>query len=74
MSFFLDALSAAIGGGLLLAVAAWLARSWITERLKNAIKHEYDREIASYKSALALVHSATAEGQKAAIEAQDAGL
>lgn len=61
--------NAAFTVALLLAVA-WLLRSWITERLKNAVKHEYDREIESFKSALLLVHSATAEGQKAAIEAR----
>ncbi len=70
LAFVLDVLSTAAVTGLLLAAAAWLLRSWITERLKNAVKHEYDREIESYKSVLALVHSATSEGQKAAIEAR----
>lgn len=69
-TFLVDVLSTAAVTGLLLAAVAWLLRSWITERLKNAVKHEYDREIESYKSVLSLVHSATAEGQKAAIEAR----
>lgn len=51
-----------------LAVLAFLLRGWITERLKNSIKHEYDRDIESYKSILSRIHAATAEGQKAAIE------
>lgn len=51
-----------------LAMAAFLLRGWITERLKNSIKHEYDRDIESYKSIISRIHAATAEGQKAAIE------
>jgi hypothetical protein len=51
-----------------LAMVTFLLGEWITERLKNAIKHEYDRDIESYKNMLARIHAATAEGQKAAIE------
>ena len=69
-NFILETIATATTGGLLIAALAWLFRSWITERLKNAIKHEYDRDIESYRSALASVYSATAEGQKAAIEAR----
>lgn len=67
-SFLLSVISTTAVSTALLAALAWLLRSWIGERLKNAIRHEYDRDIESYKSVLALVHSATAEGQKAAIE------
>jgi hypothetical protein len=70
LDFILGVLSTATISTILVAALAWLLRSWIAERLKNAIKHEYDREIAAYKSVLSLVQSATAEGQKAAIEAR----
>lgn len=70
MSFLLNIISTTAAAVTLQLVAIWLLRAWITERLKNAIKHEYDREIEAYRSMLALVHSATAEGQKAAIEAR----
>jgi hypothetical protein len=70
VTYLSDLLSTAAFTAVLLAAVAWLLRSWITERLKNAVKHEYDREIESYKSVLMLVHSASAEGQKAAIEAR----
>jgi hypothetical protein len=53
---------------LALAALAFLLREWITERLKNSIKHEYDLDIERYKSMLTRIHNATAEGQKAAIE------
>ena len=39
--------SAAVSGILL-----WLLRTWISERLKNAIKHEYDQKIETHKAIL----------------------
>lgn len=69
-TYLWDLLSTAAVTAALLVAVAWLLRSSITERLKNAVKHEYDREIESYKSVLMLIHSATAAGQKAAIEAR----
>ena len=69
-TYLWDLLSTAAVTAALLVAVAWLLRSSITERLKNAVKHEYDREIESCKSVLMLIHSATAEGQKAAIEAR----
>ena len=70
LKFISESITSAVTGGALIAALAWLFRSWITERLKNAIKHEYDRDLEAYRSALASVYSATAEGQKAAIDAR----
>jgi len=70
VAFITDSISSAVTGGVLIAALAWLFRSWIAERIKNAIKHEYDRDIESYRAALASVYSATSEGQKSAIEAR----
>lgn len=67
-NFLSSVLASATISTVALAVLAFLLREWITERLKSAIKHEYDRDIESYKSILARIHAATAEGQKAAIE------
>ncbi len=39
--------SASVG---LSAVVLFLAKSWIGERLKRSIGHEYDEKLASYKS------------------------
>ena len=30
----------------------WLTKSWISERLKNAIKHEYDEKLETHKAQL----------------------
>ena len=69
-NFVLSVLSTTAVSVFLLAGFTLLLRTWITERLKNAVKHEYDREIEAYKSVLTLVQSATSEGQKAAVEAR----
>lgn len=31
------------------AFVVWLAKSWISERLKNSIKHEYDEKLETHK-------------------------
>ena len=38
--------------GLLSAAIIFLAKSWISERLKNAIKHEYDEKLETHKAKL----------------------
>lgn len=68
--FALYVLTSASVAAALMGGVIWLLREWIGERLKSSIKHEYDREIEHYKSVVARVHAATAEGQKAAIEAR----
>lgn len=39
----------------------WLTKSWITERLKNAIKHEYDQQLETHKAALKAQHDTALE-------------
>lgn len=70
MNFITTVLSTSLVTASLIAMAGWLLRSWIAERLKNAIRHEYERDIEAYKSVLSYVHAATAEGQKATIDAR----
>jgi len=41
-------LSSSIISGLLI----WMTKSWIAERLKNSIKHEYDQKLESHKAQL----------------------
>lgn len=43
-----------ITGGSASALVVWLARNWISERLKNSIKHEYDAKLETLKSQLQL--------------------
>jgi hypothetical protein len=73
LEFLKESVAAALGGGVLIAIVAYLLRFWITERLKNAIAHEYNRDLEAHKNHLAATSAARAEGQKAAIEFRYAG-
>ena len=41
-----------ITGGSASAIVVWLARNWISERIKNSIKHEYDAKLETHKAQL----------------------
>lgn len=66
--FLSSVLASATLSTVAITALAFLFREWITERLKNSIKHQYDLEIERYKSMLMRIQNATADGQKAAIE------
>jgi len=38
-----------VGSALTSGIIIWLSKSWISERLKNAIKHEYDEKLETLK-------------------------
>ncbi len=48
MEFFFSLVSGSIGG----VVLVWLAKGWISERLKQSIQHEYAEKLESYKTEL----------------------
>lgn len=50
--FILSTLFSAGSGGLLIAIAAWLSKSWISERLKADIQHVYNQKLETYKNEL----------------------
>ncbi|RTE85501.1 MULTISPECIES: hypothetical protein [Gammaproteobacteria] len=41
-----------LSGGLSSVTVVWLAKGWISERLKQSIKHEYAEKLESYKTEL----------------------
>ena len=41
-----------LSGSLSSAVLVWLAKGWISERLKQSIQHEYAEKLESYKTEL----------------------
>ena len=47
--------------GILCGAIVWLSRTWITERLKNAIKNEYDEKLESHKAKLKAEHDIAIE-------------
>ena len=53
---------------LLSAALVWLARTWISERLRASIQHEYDQKLASINAALKVQGDAAAARLKGEIE------
>lgn len=50
--FLYQSLTSAAVSTALLGAAAWLMRSWISERMKNAIRSEYDQKLETHKAQL----------------------
>jgi hypothetical protein len=50
--FALTLLASAATSAALTGFVVWLTKSWISERLKNAIKHEYDQKLETHKAQL----------------------
>jgi len=50
--FLLEVITSATVSAILTSLLLWLTKSWITERLKNAIKSEYDQKLETHKSQL----------------------
>src|SRR5207244_3321243 len=59
--------SVAVNGGL-----AWFLKEWISERMKNAIKHEYDQKLEAHRARLKAVVDTEIETLKAKLEAENA--
>lgn len=52
MDLIVSILASSAISATLLATIAFLAKSWISERLKSSIKHEYDQKLESLKAIL----------------------
>ncbi|HGI8854340.1 TPA: hypothetical protein ACJT9T_003508, partial [Vibrio cholerae] len=50
------------------AVIVWLSKTWITERVKSSIKHEYDLKLESYKAKVEIEKTAAIENIKSALK------
>ena len=50
--FLITIISSAVVSTILAGLLLWLTKSWISERLKNAIKSEYDQKLETHKSQL----------------------
>lgn len=59
-----------IGSVGLISFVAFLARNWITERLKQGIKHEYDEKLERLRSQLTTQNSLELERSKAELSRQ----
>lgn len=52
LEFILTVITSATVSSALVGLLLWLTKSWISERLKNAIKNEYDQKLETHKSQL----------------------
>ena len=66
--FVLSLLSAAGVSAALSGVVLWLARNWISERLKNSIKHEYELKLSTVNAELRMQADLQTAQLKASIE------
>ena len=65
-------LSSAAVSACLTAALFWLLQNWISERLRNAIKHEYDVKLESHRAQLVASFGAANETHKAKLHADNA--
>lgn len=62
--FVTTVLASATVSAALTAALVWLAKSWIGERIKGAIQHEYNEKLESYKAKLEVEHDRDLEKLK----------
>ncbi len=70
LEFILEILPSATVSGLLTAALLFLTRSWVSERLKNSIKNEYDLKLETHKSELKARLDSDIETHKAQLKSQ----
>jgi len=54
-----------MASGLFSGILIWLTRTWLSERIKNSIKHEYDQKLEVYKAVLKAEHDIAIERLRA---------
>jgi hypothetical protein len=68
--FALTVISSAAVSASLSGLLLWLTKTWIAERLKNAIKAEYDTKLESHKAQLKAEYDKQLETHKAQLKAK----
>jgi hypothetical protein len=64
----LSVLSSAAVSVLLTGALIWLSKTWIGERMKNAIKHEYDEKLETHKAQLKAESEVSVERLKSQLQ------
>ncbi|MGC2517898.1 MAG: hypothetical protein WA373_02165 [Burkholderiales bacterium] len=70
VDFLITLISSAAVSAALAALLLWLTKSWIAERLKNAIKAEYDTKLESHKAQLKAEYDKQLETHKVQLRSQ----
>lgn len=63
--YILSVVSSATVSGLLTAALVFLSKSWISQRIKNSIEHEYAEKLTGYQAQLKAENDAALEKLKA---------
>ncbi|MEA5114793.1 MAG: hypothetical protein VB050_12280 [Geobacteraceae bacterium] len=71
MNFILDMVTSATVSAILSGGLLWFTKSWISERLKNAIKSEYDEKLETHKAQLKAQTDIEIETLKANLKSQN---
>lgn len=69
-NFALTVISSAAVSAALSGLLLWITKTWIAERLKNAIKAEYDTKLESHKAQLKAEYDKQLETHKAQLKAR----
>ena len=64
----LTILTSLVASGTLTGALIWLTKSWISERIKNSIKHEYDQKLAAFQAQLKAEHDIELEKLRADLQ------
>ncbi len=68
----LSILASAGVSGLLVAGLIWFAKTWMGERIKGEIRHEYDQKLESHKQSIQFEYDQKLESHKEQLKAQNA--
>ncbi len=68
--FLLTIISSSIVSAILAGFLLWLTKAWVGERLKNAIKAEYDSKIETHKALLKAEYDKQLETHKVQLKSQ----
>ena len=68
--FAITVISSAASSAVLSGLLLWLTKTWVSERLKNAIKAEYDTKLESHKAQLKAEYDKKVETHKAQLKAE----
>jgi hypothetical protein len=68
--FAVTVISSAAVSAMLSGLLLWLTKTWVSERLKNAIKAEYDTKLESHKAQLKSEYDTKLESHKSELKAK----
>jgi len=71
MDNFINEVVVSLGtSGVLTGLLIWLSKSWVSERLKNAIKLEYDQKLETHKAELKALNDIEIEKLKSGLKSE----